>query len=80
MTSVDTGVLIGGAGPVGAVLALQLARHDIPCIVLERSSGVPRHPKMDFVNGRSMELLRRLGLTEEIREVGVPADHRFTFL
>jgi 2-polyprenyl-6-methoxyphenol hydroxylase-like FAD-dependent oxidoreductase len=35
---------------------------------------------MDFVNGRSMELLHRLGLAEQIRALGVPADHPFTFL
>lgn len=80
MTFTDTKVLIVGAGPVGAILALELARHGTSCILLERSCGVPRHPKMDFVNGRSMELLRRLGLTEEIRAVGVPIDQRFTFL
>ncbi|MGI8459181.1 MAG: FAD-dependent monooxygenase [Propionibacteriaceae bacterium] len=80
MNLTDTPVLIVGAGPVGSVLALELARRGTPCILLERSTGVPRHPKMDFVNGRSMELLRRLGLTDEIRAEGVPTDQRFTFL
>lgn len=64
-------VLIVGAGPVGCVLALELARHDVPSIVLERSTTPSRFPKMDYINGRSMELLRRLGVAEEIRERGV---------
>jgi hypothetical protein len=35
---------------------------------------------MDFVNGRSMELLARLGLAEPLRTLGVPADQAFIFL
>src|SRR5215470_5810131 len=73
-------VLVVGAGPVGSTLALELARHGVPCTVLDRSATTSRHPKMDFVNGRSMELLHRLGLAEQIRALGVPADHPFTFL
>lgn len=66
-----TAVLIVGAGPVGCVLALELARHDVPCTVVERSATPSPVPKMDYINGRSMELLRRLGIAEEIRERGV---------
>jgi 2-polyprenyl-6-methoxyphenol hydroxylase-like FAD-dependent oxidoreductase len=73
-------VLVVGAGPVGAVLALELARHDVRSIVVERSVSPSRHPKMDYVNGRSMELLRRLGLTEEIRTRGIAAEHTADFL
>jgi 2-polyprenyl-6-methoxyphenol hydroxylase-like FAD-dependent oxidoreductase len=76
----DTPVLVVGAGPVGSVLALELARHGIPSIVLERSAGPPRFPKMDYVNGRSMELLDRLGLCEEIRARGVAADQPANFV
>jgi hypothetical protein len=38
-------------------------------IIVERATP-SRHPKMDYVNGRSMELLRRLQLAEEIRTQG----------
>lgn len=73
-------VLIVGAGPVGAVLALELAHHGVRSILIDRSDTVSRHPKMDYLNGRSMELLRRLGLTEEIRARGVPPQHAFNFI
>lgn len=66
-----TAVLIVGAGPVGCVLALELARHGVPSLLLERSTTPSPFPKMDYLNGRSMELLRRLGIAEEIRERGV---------
>lgn len=76
----DTPVLVVGAGPVGSVLALELARHGIPSIVLEKSAGPPKFPKMDYVNGRSMELLDRLGLCEEIRARGVASDQPANFV
>jgi 2-polyprenyl-6-methoxyphenol hydroxylase-like FAD-dependent oxidoreductase len=72
-------VLIAGAGPVGCTLALELARYGTPSRILERHHAPTRHPKMDFVNARSMELLRRLGVTDEIRARGVAPEHAFTF-
>src|SRR5581483_3570601 len=62
-----TPVLIVGAGPVGAVLALELARHNVSSMVVERSQAASTHPKMDYLSGRSMELLRRLGLAQLVR-------------
>ncbi|WP_137815751.1 FAD-dependent monooxygenase [Gandjariella thermophila] len=72
-------VLVVGAGPVGATVALELAHHGVRSIVVDRARGASRHPKMDFVNARSMELLRRLGLTDDIRARGVPGDQAFNF-
>ncbi len=76
----ETPILVVGAGPVGSLLALELARHGVPSVVVDRSPTVSRHPKMDFLNARSMELVRRLGLADAVRDQGVPADHAFTFL
>jgi 2-polyprenyl-6-methoxyphenol hydroxylase-like FAD-dependent oxidoreductase len=64
-----------GAGAVGAILALELAYHNVASIVVERAVAGPHHPGLDFLAGRSMELLRRLGLTEQIRKHGVNPDH-----
>ena len=79
LTSDRTPVLVVGAGPVGCVLALELARHGVESLLLERTSEPSRHPKMDYLNGRTMELLHRLDLADEIRTRGVPADHRADF-
>jgi len=76
----DTPVLIAGAGPVGATLALDLARLDIRSVLVERSPRPSIHPKMDYLNGRSMELFRRLGLADTIRERGVGPEHSLDFL
>jgi 2-polyprenyl-6-methoxyphenol hydroxylase-like FAD-dependent oxidoreductase len=75
-----TPVLIVGAGPVGAVLALELAHHKVPSMLVERSVRPSLHPKMDYVNGRTMELLRRLGLADLVRDRGIHPDHSMDFL
>lgn len=75
----QTPVLIVGAGPVGSVLALELARHRVPCVVVERTPWPSVHPKMDFINGRSMELFRRLGLAGAIRDIGIGSQHSTDF-
>ena len=73
-----TPALVVGAGVAGSLVALELAHHRVPCTVVERASRPPRHPDLFLVNGRSMELLRRLGLADEVRKHGVdpncPAD------
>ena len=70
-------VLIAGGGPVGLTLALVLARHGVPAMLVERNPSTTTHPKMDITNGRSMELFRHLGVAEELRKVAVPEDHPF---
>jgi 2-polyprenyl-6-methoxyphenol hydroxylase-like FAD-dependent oxidoreductase len=76
--TLDTQVLVVGAGPAGAVLALELAHHGVGCLVVERAITPPRHPGVDRLSGHGMELLRRLGLAEVIRKYGLdpgePAD------
>lgn len=68
-------VLIAGAGPVGLTLALELERHGVDALLVERNPATTRHPKMDITNGRSMELFRRLGVSDYLRKIAVPTDH-----
>ena len=63
----DADVLIVGAGPVGATLAIDLARRGVRVLVLERSAKPRRLPKMERCNARTMEMFRRLGLVATIR-------------
>ncbi len=77
---IDTPVLIVGAGPVGLVLAKELSHHGIASTIVERNLDTTRWPKMDITNCRSMELLRRLGLDQGLRQVGVPPQHSFDVL
>lgn len=67
----DVPVLVCGAGPVGLITALKLAHHGIRCMLIERNFETTKWPKMDITNVRSMELLRTLNLTEELKEIGM---------
>jgi 2-polyprenyl-6-methoxyphenol hydroxylase-like FAD-dependent oxidoreductase len=75
--TLDTPVLIAGGGPTGLVLASLLSRHGIKCVLAERNTHTTLFPKMDITNGASMELLRRLGVDDEVRRVGVAPQHSF---
>lgn len=78
MTAFDSDtwdVAIIGAGPVGAGLAGELGRWGIRTVVVEAGDGQFKDPRMHAVNVRSMELLRRWGLTARMRTCGWPLDH-----
>src|SRR5262245_38471391 len=75
MGDVDTQVLIAGAGPVGLILAHELAHRGIQVLLLERNPSSTRYPKMDLTNARSMEHLRRLQLAGAVRQHATPADN-----
>src|ERR1700719_5391679 len=69
-------VLIVGAGPVGLTLAIDLAWRGIDVTVVEtRAPAEPPEPKCNHVAARTMEIFRRLGLAEKIRNAGLPADY-----
>lgn len=67
-------VLIAGGGPVGLILARVLSYYGVKSILFERNKTTTSWPKMDLTNARSMELFRKLGLADELRQHGVPSD------
>jgi len=72
----DCNVLIVGAGPVGLTLAIDLAWRGIDVTVVEtRKAGEPPEPKCNHVAARTMEIFRRLGLAEKVRNAGLPEDY-----
>ena len=72
----DCDVLIIGAGPVGLTLAIDLAWRAIDVTVVEtRPRAAPPEPKCNHVAARTMEIFRRLGLAEKVRNAGLPADY-----
>jgi 2-polyprenyl-6-methoxyphenol hydroxylase-like FAD-dependent oxidoreductase len=68
----ETQVLIIGAGPVGLTLALDLGQRGVRCTLIERNEGAIQLPKMERCNARTMEIYRRLGIAEKIRDAGLP--------
>ena len=69
---IDTQVLIIGAGPVGLTLALDLGQRGVRCTLIERNETSIQLPKMERCNARTMEIYRRLGIAEKIRDAGLP--------
>lgn len=67
-------VVVAGAGPVGLVLAIDLGRRGVRTLLVEKDPTTKQWPKMDRSNARTMEIFRRLGFAEEVRELGYPAD------
>lgn len=72
--SIRTPVLIVGAGPVGMALALDLAWRGIACMLIERTDGEIRHSKIGLISARTMEICRRLGVSERVRQCAFPQD------
>src|SRR5713101_2151384 len=71
---VETQVLIVGAGPVGLTLALDLGQRGVRCTLIERNETAIQLPKMERCNARTMEIFRRLGIADQVREAGLPAE------
>src|SRR4051812_49014573 len=72
----EADVLIVGAGPVGLTLAIDLAWRGIDVTVVEmRARAEPPEPKCNHVAARTMEIFRRLGVAEKVRNAGLPEDY-----
>lgn len=68
--------MIVGSGPVGLCLAMDLAKRGVSVVVAEtRPAHEPPSPKCNHVSSRTMEILRRLGLSNEVRAAGLPNDY-----
>ena len=70
-----TTVLVVGAGPVGMALAIELARRDVDCLIVDRTDGDNQHPRANVVSPRSMEHFRRWGIAEAVLDAGLPRDY-----
>jgi 2-polyprenyl-6-methoxyphenol hydroxylase-like FAD-dependent oxidoreductase len=77
---IETAVLIVGGGPIGLSLGADLGSRGIDCLIIEQSDGVIYHPRATALNARTMELLRRRGVAEQVKRDGTPPDFPHTAL
>jgi 2-polyprenyl-6-methoxyphenol hydroxylase-like FAD-dependent oxidoreductase len=70
MDSEQVQVLIVGAGPGGLCLALLLLQQGIRPVVVERRQDISWYPRARNLNFRTMEVLRGLGLSEDVHAAG----------
>lgn len=73
--ALETDVLVAGGGPCGLMLANELGRRGIRCLVVDAKPGTAFNPQANATQARTMEHFRRLGFAHEIRALGLPADH-----
>jgi 2,4-dichlorophenol 6-monooxygenase len=71
-TVVETDVLIVGSGPAGASAALALSTYGVPNIVVTRYASLADTPRAHITNQRTMEVLRDLGVEQEVVAKATP--------
>ncbi|MEU4739424.1 aklavinone 12-hydroxylase RdmE [Actinosynnema sp. NPDC023658] len=67
-------VLVVGAGLSGLSAALFLAQEGVEVLGISKHRGTSPHPKATGQTHRTMELLRRAGVADEVREAGAGLD------
>lgn len=65
------GVLVAGAGPVGLVTALKLARAGIPILVVDAAAGIIQEPRAVVYHSPVVERLDALGLLPDLLKLGL---------
>jgi len=67
------GVIIVGAGPVGAITGLRLAQMDIPVTIFEALEQTPTAHRAATTHSSTLDLLDEIGITGEILSQGLKA-------
>lgn len=70
----DSDVLVVGTGPMGATTALALATYGIRTLAVSRENWLAHTPRAHITNLRAMEVLRSLGIEEEVKQQATPWD------
>jgi 2-polyprenyl-6-methoxyphenol hydroxylase-like FAD-dependent oxidoreductase len=77
--NIDTEVIIVGAGPVGLIVALMIAKAGIKCTLLEANSEIIQSPRAMAYGPAAVHELERAGVAEECRKIGMESsDFEFT--
>ncbi len=73
MNTINTDVIIIGAGPTGLSLACQFVRYGIDFVIVEKNEGVTPFSKAIGVQARTLEIYDQLGLAERAIDEGTIA-------
>ncbi|HYI38058.1 MAG TPA: FAD-dependent monooxygenase [Thermoleophilaceae bacterium] len=66
-------MLVVGAGPVGLLLACELARRDVPVRLIDKLERPTDQSRAIVVHARSLEMLQQVGVVDRFLEAGVRA-------
>ena len=64
-------VLIVGAGPTGLLLAAELERRNVPCLLIDELDAPRGWDRATVVHERSLEIFEALGIVEPLISQGV---------
>src|ERR1700710_299858 len=70
-TDAPASVLVVGAGPVGLVAAIELARRGVAIRIIDALESPTAEARAVVVHARSLEMLDALGVAEEIITTGL---------
>ncbi|MDG4765616.1 FAD-dependent monooxygenase [Solwaraspora sp. WMMD406] len=72
METVDVEVLIVGGGPAGLSASIELSRHGVTSLLVERHADTSIFPKARLVSTRTMEIFRSWGIQDAVERAGLP--------
>ncbi|MCM2389675.1 FAD-dependent monooxygenase [Streptomyces albipurpureus] len=72
MRTIDTSVLIVGAGPAGLTATALLARSGVQTITVTKYGGTANSPRAHITNQRSGEVFRDLGIEDRVAALATP--------
>lgn len=74
MRTVNTDVLVVGAGPAGLTASALLARQSISAITVTRYPRTAHTPRAHITNQRTVEVMRDLGVEDKVKAIATPGD------
>jgi 2-polyprenyl-6-methoxyphenol hydroxylase-like FAD-dependent oxidoreductase len=75
VASDDIEVLIIGGSLVGLTTAMLLGHYGVPSLSVERHAGTAIHPRAGHFQLGTMEMLRQVGLEDEVRAASLETYH-----
>jgi 3-(3-hydroxy-phenyl)propionate hydroxylase len=73
-------VIVIGAGPIGLCAAVDLAKHGIDCVLVDEEAALSEGSRAICFSKRTLEILDRLGCSEQAVGRGVVWNHGKVFL
>jgi 2-polyprenyl-6-methoxyphenol hydroxylase-like FAD-dependent oxidoreductase len=70
MAEGEIDVLVVGSGPTGLAMAFELRRHGLRCRIVDQNDGPSIWSKAQAIHARTLELLERAGIADELLEDG----------
>lgn len=71
LPSIQTGVLIVGAGPTGLALAITLARAGIDHVIIDRLTTGQNTSRAAVIHAHTLEVLESLGVSDRLEQEGL---------